>query len=80
MHAAQSVVLLVVRHRIPGEQGDAARWQVLAEDAQILDVLDAKNQDGCVARYGCQAAQVVRRKRHEPRQAHREPGIQRLKN
>ena len=69
MHAAQSVVLLVVRHRIPGEQGDAARWQVLAQDAQILDVLDAKNQHVRVVRYGCQTAQIVRRKWHEPRQA-----------
>ena len=72
------VVLLVVNHRVPGEQRNAPRTQVFAQDAQVLDVLDAEDQHRRLRRNGFQCPQVCGREGSKPRQAKRAPGVQRL--
>ena len=65
---AHFVALLIIDDRIPCEHGYTPGAQVFADDAQILDVFNTKNEHRCVRRDGRQCLQVGLRKRAEARQ------------
>ena len=78
MDPPHAVILLVVDDRVPGENCHAACLQVLADDAQVLDVLDTEYQYRSVGRDGLQCLQVRLRKRAKARQPERQPCVRRL--